>query len=163
MLLVLRPFRVGEYVEVGAVAGTVEDIGLFATRLRTFDGIYTLAPNASLWNEPVRNLSRNKRRRTEITDGLGYDDDIEHAQNTLTDLADQDARVFRDPQPISFVSELGASAVAVTVRYWTSGDDFQTVKDHLTKTAKTTFDRLGISIPLPQQEVIYREPDKKKP
>ena len=163
MLLVLRPLRVGEYVEVGAVAGTVEDIGLFATRLRTFDGIYTLAPNASLWNEPVRNLSRNKRRRNEITVGIGYDDDIDLAQKTLTDLADQDARVFRDPQPISFVSELGASAVAVTVRYWTSGDDFQTVKDHLTKTAKTTFDRLGISIPLPQQEVIYREPDKKKP
>ena len=144
MLLVLRPLRVGEYVEVGAVAGTVEDIGLFATRLRTFDGIY-------------------KRRRNEITVGIGYDDDIDLAQKTLTDLADQDARVFRDPQPISFVSELGASAVAVTVRYWTSGDDFQTVKDHLTKTAKTTFDRLGISIPLPQQEVIYREPDKKKP
>lgn len=161
MLLVLRPFRVGEYVEVGAVAGTVEDIGLFATRLRTFDGIYTLAPNASLWNEPVRNLSRNKRRRNEITIGIGYDDDIDLAQKTLTELATQDARVLADPEPISFVSELGASAVAVTVRYWTSGDDFQAVKDHLTKTAKITFDRLGISIPLPQQEVIYRDMTKK--
>ena len=89
MLLVLRPFRVGEYVQVGEVAGTVEDIGLFASRLRTADGVYLLAPNSTLWNQPVLNFSRNAARRTDIKIGIGYEDDIALALQTLLDLARQ--------------------------------------------------------------------------
>lgn len=157
MLLALRPFRIGEYVEIGAVAGTAEEIGLFATRLRTIDGIYILAPNSTLWNQPVRNFTRNGVRRNDITIGIGYDDDIDLAQKTLLGLATADKRVNKDPAPTAFVAALGDSAVSVTLRYWTSASDFLSAKLDLTKRAKQTFDDEGISIPFPQQEVVYRE------
>jgi small conductance mechanosensitive channel len=157
MLLMLRPFRIGEYVEIGAVAGTVEEIGLFATRLRTIDGVYILAPNSTLWNQPVRNFTRNGVRRNDITIGIGYDDDIDLAQKTLLGLAAADKRVSKEPAPEAFVAALGDSAVSVTLRYWTSASDFLSAKLDLTKHAKQTFDDEGISIPFPQQEVVYRE------
>lgn len=157
MLLVLRPFRVGEDVEIGQVAGKVEEIGLFATRLRAVDGIYILAPNSVLWNQPVRNSSRNRVRRNDLVIGIGYDDDIDLAQQTLLDLARADKRVRPEPSPNAFVSALGDSAVSVTLRYWTSDTDYFRTRLDLTKLAKVTFDKNGISIPFPQQEVIYRD------
>ena len=157
MLLVLRPFRVGEDVEIGQVAGKVEEIGLFATRLRAVDGIYILAPNSVLWNQPVRNSSRNRVRRNDLVIGIGYDDDIDLAQQTLLDLARADKRVRPEPAPNAFVSALGDSAVSVTLRYWTSDTDYFRTRLDLTKLAKVTFDKNGISIPFPQQEVIYRD------
>lgn len=157
MLLALRPFRIGEYVEVESVAGTIQEIGLFATKLRAIDGVYILAPNSTLWNQPVRNFDRNGERRNDITVGIGYGDDINHAQKTLLDLAGGDGRVRNQPAPIAFVAALGDSAVSVTLRYWTTSADFFVTKLELTKRAKETFDSEGISIPFPQQEVVYRE------
>ncbi len=156
MLLALRPFRVGEYVEVGGVAGTVEEIGLFASRLRAVDGIYIMAPNSTLWNQPVRNFNRNGVRRNDLTIGIGYNDDIDLAQTTLAELADGDNRVMRAPAPQVYVDALGDSAVAVTLRYWTSDKNFLSTKVEMTKRAKIAFDERGISIPFPQQEVVYR-------
>lgn len=160
MLLALRPLRVGEYVEVDKIAGTVEDIGLFATRLRTVDGLYLLAPNSTLWNQPVRNYTRNETRRNDITIGIGYNDDIDLAHRELLMLAENDPRVSKDPSPTAFVSALGDSAVNVTLRYWTSTADFFATGLALTKHAKETFDKTGISIPFPQQEVVYRDATK---
>lgn len=157
MLLVLRPFRIGEYVEVGQVAGTVEEIGLFATRLRAVDGIYILAPNSTLWNQPVRNFNRNGVRRNDIALGIGYDDDIDQARKVLLEIAARDGRVSKQPAPTAFVSELGDSAVGVSLRYWTSAADFLQTKLDLTKLAKERFDAEGITIPFPQQEVSYRD------
>ncbi|MEW9835457.1 mechanosensitive ion channel family protein [Mesorhizobium marinum] len=156
MLLFLRPFRIGEYIEVNGIDGTVEEIGLFATRLRAIDGTYVLAPNSNLWNEPIRNLNRNGVRRNDLTIGIGYDDDIELAVETLLGLARADGRVSADPAPAAFVSELGDSAVSITLRYWTSDKDFLATKLDLTKAGKLAFDGKGISIPFPQQEVTYR-------
>ncbi len=157
MLLFLRPFRIGEWIKVGAVEGTVEEIGLFATRLRAIDGTYILAPNSKLWNEPVYNVNRNGVRRNDVTVGIGYGDDIDFAQETLIELARADRRVHGAPAPTAFVSALGDSAVSITLRYWTSDTDFFSTKLDLTKLAKVTFDRKGISIPFPQQEVVYRD------
>jgi small conductance mechanosensitive channel len=158
MLLVLRPLRIGEYVEVDDVAGTVEEIGLFASRLRAPDGVYILAPNSSLWNKPIRNYNRNRQRRKDIEIGIGYDDDIALAQRTLLDLAADDGRVFADPAAEAFVSALADSAVTVTLRYWTSDKDVLAVEKDLRRAAKETFDEKGISIPFPQQEVLWKEP-----
>ena len=143
MLLALRPFRIGEDVEVGAVAGKIEEIGLFATRLRTVDGIYVLAPNAKLWNEPVRNFSRNGVRRNDITITLGPQDDVELARTALADLAASDARVRRQPAPpAAFVSEIADDGkVGVTLRYWTPVSDFSAAKFDLTRQVKLTLDR----------------------
>jgi len=152
MLLALRPFRIGEYVEVGAVAGSIEEIGLFATRLRTADGVYILAPNSTLWNQPVRNFSRNGVRRGDITLSIGSWNDIDGAQKTLLAIASGDKRVRREPAPIAFVASLGDTTVSLTVRYWTSAADFFSTQIDLTKRAKQAFDSEGISIPLPQPE-----------
>lgn len=157
MLLFLRPFRIGEWITVGAVEGTVEEIGLFATRLRGVDGTYILAPNSKLWNEPIYNANRNGVRRNDVTVGIGYEDDIDFAQNTLIELARADRRVHGDPAPTAFVSMLGDSSVSITLRYWTSDKDFFATKLDMTKLAKITFDQKGISIPFPQQEVVYRD------
>ena len=157
MLLVLRPFRIGEYVEVGSVAGTIEEVGLFATRMRAIDGLYLLAPNSTLWNQPVKNYTRNTTRRNDITIGIDYSDDIALAQKTLMDLATGDKRVLHDPEPISYVDSLADSAVNITLRYWVASADFLATKLDLTKAAKLAFDDKGLSIPFPQQVVTYQD------
>ena len=152
MLLALRPFRIGESVEVGSIAGTIEEIGLFATKLRTADGIYVLAPNSTLWNQPVRNFTRNGVRRSDITLSIGSWNDIDRAQKTLLAIAAAERRIKRDPAPIAFVATLGESTVSISLRYWTSSADFFATQTDLTKRAKQEFDSEGISIPLPPPE-----------
>lgn len=157
MLLVLRPFRVGEYIQTadGNVAGTIQEIGLFATELKTFDGLYVLSPNSELWNSPITNFTRNSIRMAEITIGIGYNDDIDLARSVYLQLAKADERILDDPEPNTFVSELAASSVNVSIRYWTKSADWFQTKLDFTKAAKAAFDEKGISIPFPQQEVHY--------
>ncbi|MCA0047816.1 mechanosensitive ion channel [Mesorhizobium sp. B283B1A] len=152
MLLALRPFRIGESVEVGSIAGSIEEIGLFATKLRTADGVYILAPNSTLWNQPVRNFTRNGVRRADITLSIGSWNDIDRAQKALLAIAAAERRVKRQPAPIAFVAALGDSTVSITLRYWTSSADFFATQADLTKRAKQEFDSEGISIPLPPPE-----------
>jgi len=158
MLLALRPFRIGEYVEVGAISGIIEEIGLFATRLRTVDGVYMLAPNSTLWNQPVRNYTRNGVRRSDITLTIGSWNDIDLAQKTMLATAAAERRAKREPAPIAFVATVGDSTVAITLRYWTSSADFFATQIDLTKRAKQSFDAEGISIPAPPPEAPYQEP-----
>ncbi|MEM7290679.1 MAG: mechanosensitive ion channel domain-containing protein, partial [Pseudomonadota bacterium] len=120
MLLFLRPFKVGEFIDTGSVSGTIESVGLFATRLTTIDGLFVLAPNSSLWNTPVTNYSRLETRRNEVLIGIGYGDDIEKAESLMIKTAQADERVLDDPKPQTYVSELGDNAVGITLRYWTS-------------------------------------------
>ncbi len=163
MLLVLKPFRVGEFVEASGISGTIQAIGLFATEMKTVDGLYILAPNSSLWNTSVTNYSRNSRRRNDLVIGIGYGDDIDLAQQTMMDLAAADERILKDQEPVTYVSELGDSAVAVTLRYWTSTADWWQTRLDMTKAAKQAFDEKGISIPFPQRDVHYLPVDSKKP
>ncbi|OBQ78839.1 MULTISPECIES: mechanosensitive ion channel domain-containing protein [unclassified Mesorhizobium] len=157
MLLALRPFRIGEYVEVGAIAGTIEEIGLFATKLRTVEGIYILAPNQTLWNQPVRNFTRNGVRRTDISLSIGSWNDIDRGQKTLLAIANAEKRIRREPAPIAFIAGLGESTVSLTLRYWTSAADYFATQIDLTKRAKLAFDNEGISIPLPPPEIPSQE------
>ncbi|TIT75114.1 MAG: mechanosensitive ion channel, partial [Mesorhizobium sp.] len=124
MLLALRPFRIGESIEVGSIAGTVEEIGLFATKLRTVEGVYILAPNSTLWNQPVRNFTRNGVRRTDISLSIGSWNDIDRGQKTLLAIAGTEKRIRREPAPIAFVAGLGETTVSLTLRYWTSAADY---------------------------------------
>ncbi len=150
MLLVLKPFRIGDYIDTGSISGTVEDIGLFATEMKTLDGLFRLVPNTLLWNVPITNYSRNALRRYDLAIGIGYDDDIKAAETVLLDLARQDEHILSNPEPATFVAELGDSAVTVTLRYWTSADDFWATSRDMTKKAKQAFDAKGITIPYPQ-------------
>lgn len=160
MLLALRPFRIGESVEVGSIAGTIEEIGLFATKLRSADGIYVLAPNSTLWNQPVRNFTRNGVRRTDIGLSIGSWNDIDRAQKTLLAIAGAEKRIRREPAPIAFVASLGDATVSLTLRYWTSAADHFSTQIDMTKRAKQAFDSEGISIPLPPPEVPAPEARK---
>lgn len=153
MLLVLKPFRVGEYVDAGGIAGTIEEIGLFATEMTRYDGLYILAPNSQLWGAAVINYSRNATRRNDITIRITYDDDIVLARSTLMNLAVTDERVLKSPEPATFVAALAESAVDITLRYWTTTADWWQTNLDLTEAGKLAFDENGISIPLPQRDV----------
>jgi small conductance mechanosensitive channel len=123
--------------------------------MKTVDGLYILAPNSSLWNTSVTNYSRNTRRRNDLVIGIGYDDDIDLAQKTMLELAEADDRILSDQEPATFVSELGDSAVNITLRYWTTTSDWWQTRLDITKAAKKAFDEKGISIPFPQRDVHY--------
>jgi small conductance mechanosensitive channel len=139
MLLVLRPFRIGEEIEVGAISGLVEEIGLFATRLRSAEGVFLHAPNSILWNQPIRNYTRNGMRRNDIVVTVADAGAITDAENTLLAVAGADARVRKKPAPAAFVSELGEEAIKVTLRYWTSAGDFVSTKAELTEKVVSQF------------------------
>lgn len=147
MLLVLRPFRIGEAIKVGAVEGSVEEVGLFATRLRAIDGTYILAPNSKLWNEPVFNASRNGMRRNDLTFAIAYANNVERVRKLLVEIAAADRRIRKDKPPVSFVGSMGESSIGVTLRYWTSDGDFLSTKLDLTHAVLARFADAGIRFP----------------
>jgi len=150
MLLVLRPFRVGEFIETSEVSGVVQDVGLFATRLKTADGLYRLAPNSILWNVPITNASREPYRMHDLNIRIGYGDDLDKALSLMVDLATKDDRVEKDPAPSAFVAELQESALIVTLRYWVATEEWwQTTRDMI-RAVKRAFDENGVSVPYPQ-------------
>ncbi len=157
MLLVLRPFRVGEYIDAGGVSGTVDAINLFTTDMTTYDGVYRSVPNAELWNRNILNYSRNPTRRLDIPVGIAYEDDVERALDLLLSHLSQDTRVLPDPEPQVLVTGLGDSSVDLTLRCWTSRTDFWPLRFELNKKVKLWLDAAGISIPFPQRDVhLYR-------
>ena len=157
MLLVLRPFRVGEYIDAGGVSGTVDAINLFTTDMTTYDGIYRSVPNAELWNRNILNYSRNPTRRLDIPVGIAYEDDVEQALDLLLSHLSQDTRVLPDPEPQVLVTGLGDSSVDLTLRCWTNRTNFWSLRFELNKKVKLWLDAAGISIPFPQRDVhLYR-------
>ncbi|MGN7291727.1 mechanosensitive ion channel family protein [Rhizobium sp. SAFR-030] len=141
MLLVLRPFRVGETIETNNVSGTVVDVGLFATELKTADGVYRLAPNQTLWNVPITNYSRHDSRRNEITVTTDSKIGIEKAQELLLGIAAADQRVLQSPAPTTYVAEFSDSSAKVTLRYWARSREWGPVRRDLAKAVKLQFDR----------------------
>lgn len=111
MLLWLRPFRAGEYIDADGIAGTVVEVGLFASTLRTAEGIYRFAPNSDLWNKPILNYTRNPTRRLEFVVGIDYRDDIAKARDVLLTLARSDTRILSEPEPLVVISQIGRAHV----------------------------------------------------
>lgn len=140
MLLVLRPFRVGEYIETSAVTGTVIEIGLFATELKTSDGLYRLAPNSTLWNVPITNYSRFPSRRHELSVTVPKGESIADAQDMLMQIARSDSRVLLDPAPTTFIDSASADSATVTLRYWARSDTWFATTRAVTKAMKLAFD-----------------------
>jgi len=153
MLLILRPFNIGDYVDAGGDAGTVVEIGLFNTELTTYDGLCRLVPNSKIWTNTITNYSRNPTRRLDILVGIGYGDDIAGAQEALMGLMKGDQRILGDPEPKVLVKELGDSAVVLDMRCWTKGDDYWATVYDLTKAAKVGLEAAGYTIPFPQRDV----------
>jgi small conductance mechanosensitive channel len=157
MLLWLRPFKVGDYVDTGSVAGTVKDVGLFASELHSWDGVYLFVPNSQLWNTRIMNYSRLATRLVEVKFGVAYGDDIAKGLQVLTDLAASDKRVNSDPAPQVFVAELADSAVVLSLRVWATTPDYWPLLRDLTRTGKANLEAAGLSIPFPQRD-IYMHP-----
>jgi len=153
MLLFLRPFQVGEYIENSTVEGTVDEIGLFATKLTKADGLCLFVPNNQLWNSAVTNYSRHDRRRMDLPIGIDYKDNPEIAIRALTELLNADPRVLQTPTPLVVVSDYAASAVMLKIRFWTKTSDYWAVRWDISQQLKPTLDAIGFSIPFPVQEL----------
>jgi small conductance mechanosensitive channel len=153
MLLFLRPFKVGDYIDAEGIAGTVEEIGLFNTEFTTYDGIYRAVPNSQIWSRSILNYSRLPTRRLDLVIGVDYGDDLERALGALSDLLAGDERVLDDPAPQVMVSELADSSVNLNLRCWANTSDFWALKFDLTRQAKERVEAAGCSIPFPQRVV----------
>ena len=148
MLLVLRPFRVGDAIETSAISGTVRFIGIFTTELETADGLYRMTPNSLLWNVPITNFSRLPTRRFELNMKVGYEENIDGVSAALLSLVAEDTRVLKAPAPETFVADLTDGAVVVTLRYWTTAGDYWATSRDVVKKVKSAFQSAGITIPV---------------
>ncbi len=153
MLLIFRPFKVGDFIEAGGVSGTVKGITLFVTELATPDNVQIIAPNAQLWGTAVKNYSFHATRRVDFLLGIAYEDEIEKAIAAVNDVIAGDSRALKDPEPFVVVSELADSSVNLTIRIWVNAGDFWPLKFDLTRAFKERLDAEGISIPYPQRTV----------
>ncbi len=158
MLILFRPFRVGDFVTVGGVTGSVMGIDVFNTILNTPDNQRVIVPNASITNNVITNVTANDTRRVDLVVGIGYGDDILKAKQVLDRILKEEDRVLETPKPNIAVSELADSSVNFVVRPWVKTGDYWDVYFDLTEKIKLTFDKEGISIPFPQQDVhLFQE------
>lgn len=158
MLLINKPFSVGHYIEAGGTAGTVLEIKLFATKLKTPDNKVIYVPNASVVGGNITNFSAEDTRRVDMQFGIGYNDDIDKAKQIILKLLNNDYRVLKDPKPQVVVGSLGDSSVNIVVRPWVNKADYWGFFFDMTETVKKEFDNAGVSIPFPQRDVhLYQQ------
>jgi small conductance mechanosensitive channel len=158
MLILFRPFKVGDAVSAGGVTGKVQQIDIFSTIILTPDNQKIIVPNSSITSGVITNINAEPVRRIDLTVGIGYDDDIKQAKDTLEELVRADSRILDDPAPVIAVADLGASSVDIIVRPWVKTGDYWDVRLDLIEKIKFTFDNKGISFPYPQHDVhLYQQ------
>jgi small conductance mechanosensitive channel len=160
LLIIFRPFKVGDFIEAGGTAGTVEAIQIFTTQLLTPDNKTIIVPNSKLTSDNIVNYSTKGTRRVDLTLGIGYGDDIDKAREVIVDIIQKDERVFKDPAPFIAVSELADSSVNFAVRVWADASDYWGIYFDTLEKAKKAFDAAGVSIPFPQRDVHVYEHKK---
>lgn len=153
LLLVLKPFKIGDFIETQGYSGKVTGIQIFNTIINTGDNKRIILPNGPVATGALINYSAEDKRRVDFLFGIGYDDDIDLAKQTILDLIKADQRVDSDPEPFIAVKELADSSVNLVVRVWADASDYWAIYFDLTENVKKTFDQKGISIPYPQSEV----------
>jgi small conductance mechanosensitive channel len=153
VLLILKPFRVGDVVDVKGFLGTVKEIQIFYTIVNTFDNKVIYLPNGSLANSDMTNLSQEPDRRNEWTFGIGYGDDVAKAKKIIRRLIDADERIFQDPEPFLALHSLGDSSVNIVVRAWSKASDLWPVHFEMNEKVYNEFAKEGINIPFPQMDV----------
>ena len=153
LVLLFRPYKVGDFVEAQGVSGTVTEIQIFNTVIKTGDNKRIIVPNGAISNGIITNYSTEPTRRVDFVFGIGYEDDVGKAKAVLARLVKEDSRSLADPAPVVVVSELADSSVNFTVRVWVNAADYWGVYFDLTEKVKLTFDQEGISIPFPQSDV----------
>jgi small conductance mechanosensitive channel len=157
MLIIFKPIKIGDYIEGGGSAGSVESIGIFVTTLVTPDNKVVIVPNSTMTNGNITNYSAKDQRRVDMVFGIGYGDDIDKAKKAIEEVLDADSRILKDPAPMIVVSELGDSSVNFNVRPWVNSTDYWAVYFATTEKIKKKFDEQNISIPFPQRDVhVYQ-------
>lgn len=157
MLVVFRPYKLGQFVDIGGTAGTVKDLNLFTTELVTPDNVQIIVPNGQAWGSIITNYSAHDTRRVDLVFGIDYGDSADEAMKIILDVAEADGRIHADPEPWVRVTNLGDSSVDLTARLWCAAADYWDVKFDLTKAVKEAFDAKGISIPYPHSVEIHKE------
>jgi small conductance mechanosensitive channel len=153
LILVFRPFRIGDFIDAAGVTGTVKDIHLFTTLLATPDNVQIIVPNGKLYGDIIKNYSANDTRRVDMVIGIGYGSSMKKAAELMEGLIKADERILTDPAPTIAVAELADSSVNFIVRPWVKKEDYWTVKFDLTEKIKETFDANDIEIPFPQHSI----------
>lgn len=157
MLVVFRPYKLGQYVDIGGTAGTVKDLNLFTTELVTPDNVQIIVPNGQAWGSIITNYSAHDTRRVDLVFGIDYGDNADTAMQIIEEVASADERVLSDPAPWVRVTNLGDSSVDLTARIWCNAADYWELKFQVTKAVKEAFDAKGISIPYPHSVEIQKK------
>jgi small conductance mechanosensitive channel len=153
LLIIFRPFTVGNVIDAGGVIGKVEKITIFNTVMLTPDNREIIVPNGAIYGGTITNISARDTRRIDMVFGIGYGDDIKKAKDLLMQAMESDSRVLKDPAPVVALGELADSSVNFVVRPWVKGADYWDVKFDLTEKIKLSFDQNGVSIPFPQMDL----------
>ena len=159
LILILKPFSLGDFIEARGFTGTVREIQMFNTVMSTTDNKRVIIPNSDLSSSSLINYSAESTRRIDVVFGIGYEDDIDHAFKVLDEIVSADERTHADPKPLIKVVNLGDNSVDINVRVWVDSSDFGLYKMDLLETVKKTFDAQGISFPFPQREVTLHQAD----
>jgi small conductance mechanosensitive channel len=158
LLILFKPFKVGDFIKAGGEAGVVVEVGILTTEMKTPDNIKIILPNSAIMGGSITNVSAHPTRRVDMVVGVSYGDDLNKAKQIMEDLLAADERVLKDPAPTVAVSNLGDSSVDFVVRPWVNSADYWAVKFDFTQAVKEKFDAEGVSIPFPQRDVhIFQE------
>ena len=153
IILFLRPFKVGDFVEAGGATGVIESISIFNTTVKTGDNKIIIVPNSNIIGGNIVNYSKEPVKRIDLVIGVGYEDDLKLVKSTLGEILNSHPKVLKDPVPAVALAELADSSVNFNVRPWVKSEDYWEVRSELLETVKTTFDEKGINIPYPQIDV----------
>ncbi len=159
MIMLFRPYKLGDYIEVAGAAGTVKDINLFQTVLATVDNVKIMVPNGQAISGTITNFSGYTERRCDMTFGIDYDDNLDDAIAIIQEIVDADERIHRTPEPFVRVTNLGDSSVDITCRLWCKASDYWALKFDMIERVKKAFDAKGVSIPYPHTTIVRKDAD----
>ena len=153
LIIVFRPFKVGDFIEAGGASGTVSDVNLFSTIISPVDNRTIIVPNAAVIGGNITNFSNKPQRRVDHVFGIGYDDDLKLAKTVLMEIMQEDERILKEPAPFVAVSELGDNSVKLLTRAWVDTPNYWNVHFEMLEKVKLTFDEKGLSFPYPQMDI----------
>ncbi|SHI89736.1 small conductance mechanosensitive channel [Mesonia phycicola] len=160
LIIILKPFRVGDWIEAQGVSGAVKEVSLFYTKLDTFGNQEAVIPNGSLANDNIVNYTVNGKRRENLSFGISYDDDIKKAKEVLMQLVNEQDGIMKDPEPQVLVAELADSSVNFSVRYFASNDKFWDIHWNMIEQGKIRLEEAGMTIPYPQRDIYVYDQTK---
>ena len=162
MIILFKPFKLGDVITAAGVTGVVESIKIFTTLMRSGDNQEITVPNSQIFNGTITNITARDTRRIDMLIGIGYQDKISSAKQLIKEILEQDSRILTDPEPAILVMELGESSVDIAVRPWVKKEDYWKVRSDFLEKVKETFDEKGISIPYPQRDIHIKPGDSLK-